>query len=123
MKIKELYSLLQGQEGINLELREDVDYSYVFAGDLMSDVLAKVNDSGSKMILLTGLANAQSLRTAEMLDISVVVLVRGKTFREEDLEVAKEANITCFTTDMLMFEACGVLYSNGLNGVPDDINW
>ncbi|MBR3841407.1 MAG: hypothetical protein IKM20_09745 [Erysipelotrichales bacterium] len=122
MKIKELYSLLQGQEGINLELREDVDYSYVFAGDLMSDVLAKVNDSGSKMILLTGLANAQSLRTAEMLDISVVVLVRGKTFREEDLEVAKEANITCFTTDMLMFEACGVLYSNGLNGVPDDIN-
>ena len=122
MKIKELYSLLQGQEGVNFESREDVDFSYVFAGDLMSDVLAKVNDGGSKMILLTGLANAQSLRTAEMLDIGLVVLVRGKTFREEDIEVAKEANIACFTTDMLMFEACGILYSNGLNGVPNDID-
>ena len=122
MKIKELYALLNGQEGLNLELKEDVDYTCVFAGDLMSDVLAKVNDGGSKMILLTGLANAQSLRTAEMLDISLVVLVRGKTFREEDLEVAKEANIACFTTDMVMFEACGVLYSNGLNGLPNDTN-
>ena len=46
MKIKELYSLLQGQEGINFESREDVDFSYVFAGDLMSDVLAKVNNDG-----------------------------------------------------------------------------
>ena len=120
MKINELYSLLNGHDGFNLELREDVEYSYVFAGDLMSDVLALVNDGDSKTVLLTGLANAQSLRTAEMLDIGLVILVRGKTFREEDLEVAKEANIAIFTTDMLMFEASGNLYANNLKGVPND---
>lgn len=120
MKIKEIYSLLNGKNGFNLELREQTDYTNVFAGDLMSDLLAIVNDEGPKTVLLTGLANAQSLRSAEMLDISVVILVRGKNFHEEDLAIAKEKNIVFFTTDMLMFEACGILYSNGLIGVQKD---
>ena len=122
MNIKDLYSLLNGKMGYNLELKESNEFSYTFAGDLMSDVLAKVNDGGSKIVLLTGLANAQSIRTAEMLDIGLIVLVRGKTYREEDLEIAKEANIAVFTTDMLMFEACGLLYNNGFKGIPDDFD-
>ena len=109
MNIKDLYSLLNGKMGYNLELKESNEFSYTFAGDLMSDVLAKVNDGGSKIVLLTGLANAQSIRTAEMLDIGLIVLVRGKTYREEDLEIAKEANIAVFTTDMLMFETLPAL--------------
>lgn len=117
MKIKEIYSILQGKNGFNLDKIEDVEFTNVFAGDLMSDVLAKVNDGGPQLILLTGLANAQSLRTAEMLDISLVVLVRGKEYQESDLEIAKEENIAYFTTDMLLFEACGVLYTKGLQGV------
>lgn len=120
MKIKELYSLLHGKNECNFDLKEDVDFTYVFAGDLMSDVLAKVNDGGSQMVLLTGLANAQSLRTAEMLDIGLVVLVRGKEYREEELEIVKETNIAYFTTDMVMFEACGILYSHGMTGILED---
>lgn len=118
MKVKELYSLLQGKNGFNLENVEEKDYTCVFAGDLMSDVLAKVND-GSNLILLTGLANAQSLRTCEMLDIGLVILVRGKDYQEADLEIAKEENIAYFTTDMLLFEACGILYAKGMNGVAE----
>lgn len=122
MKVKELYSVLQGKNGFNLDKIEDIDFNNVFAGDLMSDVLAKVNDGGPKMVLLTGLANAQSLRTAEMLDISLVVLVRGKEYQEADLEIAKEENIAYFTTDMLLFEACGVLYSKGLQGIKENVD-
>ena len=43
--------------------------------DLMSDVLAFVKDQS---LLLTGLLNPQSIRTAEMMDMRCVIFVRGK---------------------------------------------
>ena len=43
--------------------------------DLMSDVLAFVKNQA---LLLTGLVNPQVIRTAEMMDIKVIVFVRGK---------------------------------------------
>ena len=79
----------------------------------MSDVLALVSEEN---VLLTGLCNTQVLRTAEMLDINCVVLVRGKTPGEELISLAKEKNICLMKTHKNMYMACGLLYSNGLNG-------
>ena len=81
--------------------------------DLMSDVLAFVKE---RTVLLTGLVNAQVIRTAEMLDMVVVVFVRGKQPSEEILRMADERGIAVLTTSHTLFTACGLLYAQGLRG-------
>ena len=81
----------------------------------MSDVLALASDAA---ILITGLNNPQIVRTAEMLDISLIILVRGKKPSEEILAIANETNITILTTDMTMYETCGRLYNAGVLALP-----
>lgn len=81
--------------------------------DMMSDVLAFVKDQS---VLLTGLCNPQSVRTAEMMDIVCIVFVRGKIPDESIIELAKERKIVLLSTQMRMFSACGILYQNGLRG-------
>lgn len=79
--------------------------------DLMSDVLAFVKNQG---MLLTGLVNAQVVRTAEMMDMKAIVFVRGKSPNAEILSLAQEADMVVMTTEYPLYVACGKLYSAGL---------
>lgn len=81
--------------------------------DLMSDVLAFVKD---QTVLVTGLTNAQTIRTAEMMDITCIVLVRGKMADDAMISLAKERQIAVLQTMHSMFTACGLLYESGLRG-------
>lgn len=81
--------------------------------DMMSDVLAYVKDQA---VLLTGLVNAQVIRTAEMMDMVCIVFVRSKRPSQEMLDLAAESGIAVLTTPKRMYEACGILYSGGLKG-------
>ena len=81
--------------------------------DLMSDVLAYVKDQA---VLLTGLVNPQVIRTAEMMDMICIVFVRSKTPTEEMLELARDSGIVIMRTKKRLYEACGLLYTNGLVG-------
>ena len=81
--------------------------------DMMSDVLAYVKDQA---VLMTGLVNAQVIRTAEMMDMVCIVFVRSKQPTEEMLRLAEESGIVVMSTKKRMYEACGILYSNGLIG-------
>ncbi|MBN2849276.1 MAG: hypothetical protein JXK92_01350 [Erysipelotrichaceae bacterium] len=90
------------------------EYECVFAADLMSDALAMVNSDCKKTLLVTGLQNAQSLRTAEMLDIDTIIYVRDKHLHPEDLKLAREMEINVFCTAKTMYETCGILYELGL---------
>lgn len=81
--------------------------------DMMSDVLAYVKDQA---VLLTGLVNSQVIRTAEMMDMNCIVFVRSKMPTAEMIELAKESNMVILSTAKRMYEACGILYSNGLVG-------
>jgi len=65
---------------------------------------------------LTGLNNPQAVRTAEMMDIHCVVLVRGKTPDAALVALADEKEIVVMKTDFSMFTACGLLYNAGLSG-------
>ncbi len=112
MKIDEIIKFLNAT---CLTEKVDKDYNYAFASDLMSDVLALASDAA---ILITGLNNPQIVRTAEMLDISLIILVRGKKPSEEILAIANETNITILTTDMTMYETCGRLYNAGVLALP-----
>ena len=112
MKISDIKSLLDAEVlccGENLE-RE----VYSACGcDLMSDVLAYVKDQA---VLLTGLVNPQVVRTAEMMDMVCLVFVRSKTPTDEMLALAREAGIVVMRSDKRLYEACGLLFSNGLVG-------
>lgn len=81
--------------------------------DMMSDVLAYVKDQA---VLLTGLVNSQVIRTAEMMDMNCIVFVRSKMPTAEMIKLAKESDIVLLATSKRMYEACGILYSNGLVG-------
>ena len=86
MKVSDIKDILQaevltGEENFNLD---------VFAAcgsDLMSDVMAYVKDN---VVLLTGLINPQVVRTAEMMDIKLIVFIRGKRPEEKIIEMAQE---------------------------------
>ncbi len=81
--------------------------------DMMSDVLAFVKDQS---VLVTGLCNPQTVRTAEMMDIICICFVRGKEPDETVIKLAEERDIVIMATQKRMFEACGILYENGLRG-------
>lgn len=86
-----------------------------FAADLMSDAL-RYDLAGA--LLVSGLANPQVVRTAEMADVAAILLVRGKVPPPETLQVAAEARIPILATDLIMFEGCGRLYAAGLPACP-----
>jgi predicted transcriptional regulator len=81
------------------------------AADLMSDVLAfSIPDS----LLLTGLVNAQSVRTADVAEVKALVYIRGKKPDAGALELAREKGIPVLASNFTMYEACGRLYLRGL---------
>jgi hypothetical protein len=86
--------------------------------DLMSDVLAYVKDQA---VLLTGLINSQVIRTAMMMDMVCIVFVRSKDPTEEMLQLARDNGIVVLSTDKRLYEACGLLYANGLVNQPKKI--
>jgi hypothetical protein len=85
-----------------------------FCSDLMSDVLTLDTE---RMLLITGMANLQTIRTVEMADIHWVLLVRNKKASEEMLTLANELGIVIIETTMSSFRSCGILYSAGLKPV------
>ncbi len=91
----------------------DTEVHNACGSDMMSDVLAFVKEQS---VLLSGLVNTQVVRTAEMMDMVCIVFVRGKTPNAEMIALAEERGIVLMTTPLRMFTACGLLYTNGLNG-------
>lgn len=113
MKIREIQQILEGEILTTPNLL-DVEIEGAFASDLMSDVLAYVK---GKSVLLTGLNNPQVIRTAEMLDILVIIFVRGKKPSQDLITMAEENGIAIISTCYSLYTACGKLYSHGLMGV------
>lgn len=113
MKLKEVVELLNakvvsGKEFLNAEVE------YAFASDLMSDVLTIEKDN---LLLLTGLANLQTIRTSEMSDITKIIFVRKKKASSEMIQLAVENEIILIECDYSMFKASGILYNAGLKPV------
>jgi len=117
MKISEIVKLL-GAEVITGKDNLDAEVKTGCGSDMMSDVLAFVKDQG---MLLTGLVNPQVVRTAQMMDMPCVCFIRGKMPDGAMIKIAESAGIVLLACKYRMFEACGILYKNGLcaGGVID----
>lgn len=109
MNIDSISKLINGK--LTSFEKNNATYDICFASDLMSDVLRIDTDH---IMLLTGLANMQSIRTAEMADITCIILARGKKASKEMVELANESDISIIESPYSMFHIAGVLYQNNI---------
>ena len=105
--------LICGEENLDTPVHD------ACGSDMMSDVLAFVKNQA---VLLTGLVNIQVVRTADMMDMVCIVFVRGKEPDPDMIALAKRRGMVLLSTPRRMFEACGILWENGLRGGSNDSN-
>lgn len=113
MTIKNLTEIIEGKV-ICCEERISSSVEYAFASDLMSDVLTIEKEN---MVLITGLANMQAIRTSEMSDISCIVFARDKRIGEEMVSLAKENNMILVESPHSVFHIAGELYKAGIKAI------
>lgn len=113
MKLSKLINLINGKLLTDPPF-EDREISSAMGADLMSDVLSSIKPGS---VLLTGLCNPQVVRTALIADILAIVFIRGKEPAKEAIRLANEESIPLITTEYGLFNACGILYQAGLQGL------
>lgn len=115
MKLRELLELIQGEIIVSNDLNiDEIELEKVAASDLMSDVLA-LSEPGS--LLVTGLATPQCVRTAGVVGIPVVLIVRNREIMPETKKAAETSGVILCVTKKGMYEVCGLLYQAGLKPV------
>jgi predicted transcriptional regulator len=117
MTLAEIRDLLECEVIVDSGELDRTSVSMAGGADLMSDVLAFIQ---ADALLLTGLTNTQSVRTALVADVKALVYVRGKCPQDEAVELAREGGLPLLRTAMSLYESCGRLYAAGLPGVPLD---
>jgi predicted transcriptional regulator len=114
-EVKEILDaeVIVGHDRLGLEVKE------AGCADLMSDVLVFCK-AGS--LLLTGLTNPQIVRTADVLDLAAIVIVRGKRLFPETIQLAEELQIPILTTKYILFESVGRLYAKGIVSCTEKVD-
>jgi predicted transcriptional regulator len=113
MKVKEIIEILDAKLVCGEHLG-DHTIDVAFASDLMSDVLTLKNDN---VLLITGLANVQTIRTAEMSDIACIIFARNKRVSDEMIELARDNDIVVIECRYTVFKTCGLLYQAGVQPI------
>jgi predicted transcriptional regulator len=106
MKLKNIAKLLEGKIVTSFD-SDNMNVKRGFTSDLMSDVLTL--EDCEDVILITGLANIQTIRTAEMAGLYAIAIVRGKKASEEMIELAEENKIIVIETAFSAFRTSAVL--------------
>ena len=110
MKISEIIKLTEARI-VAGDLKNQLNIERAFSSDLMSDVLT-LDDH--HIVLITGLANVQLIRTVEVADVPVVLLCRNKKAAPDMIELSKENGVVLLETPFSIFRVSGLLYQNGL---------
>jgi len=110
MKLSELAKMINGSILVGRD-QPDLVIDRAFAADLLSDVLALTEEQTT---LVTGMINPQVMRVAEILNVTAVIFVRGKVPPQALIEYATKLDIPLVATKKTMFEACGLMYANGV---------
>lgn len=113
MKISQVVELLNAKVIVGHDRIEN-EVGNAFSSDLMSDVLTVQTNN---LLLLTGLANLQTIRTAEMSDITKIIFVRKKKVTDDMIRLADENDMILIECDYSMFKASGILYQSGIEPV------
>ena len=112
MRLDAIRELLQCEVLVGAHL-SDLDVDTAVASDAMSAVLASPHP---RALMVTGLTNIQSVRTALIAYIAAIVYVRGSRPEEATIRLARDKNLVLLSTAKGMFESCGILHSHGIKG-------
>jgi predicted transcriptional regulator len=112
MTLAEIRDILQcevltGEDDLSVEVET------VVASDGMSEILAFARPGA---LMITGLTNVQSVRTADIANVRAMVYIRGKRPAEKVISLARQSDIPVLATELGMFDACGMLREAGLKG-------
>ena len=112
MKLAEIKDMLQcqvltGEDALFMEVET------VVASDGMSEILAFAHPGA---LMITGLTNVQSVRTADIANVRAMIYIRGKRPDTRTIDVAREKKIPVLATSLGMFDVCGILRDAGLKG-------
>ena len=123
MKLDEIVKILKAEVFTKETYNGDLEFKYCFASDLMSDALVLLKtapiDFFDYGMLMTGLITKQSIRTAEMLDYRLIIIVRGKKPIDNVFEAALDEGIIVIGTEYSMFSASGRLFESGIKGISE----
>lgn len=112
MKLAEIRDILRC-DVLTGEDELSIDVETVVASDGMSEILAFARPGA---LMITGLTNVQSVRTADIANVRAMVYIRGKRPDEKAINLARKNNIPVLATDLGMFDVCGILRERGLRG-------
>ena len=112
MKLVEIRDILQcevltGEDDLSMEVET------VVASDGMSEILAFAHPGA---LMITGLTNIQSVRTADIANVRAIIYIRGKRPAENAVNLARANNLPVLATGLGMFDVCGILRERGLKG-------
>jgi hypothetical protein len=110
MRLIDIENLLEASF-LACEKLKDREIPCAFSCDLISDIL---KCTAEQTLLLTGLTNPQIVRTAEMIDLLGIVIVRGNVLSANVIAEAEEASVPILSTRLTMYEASGRLFGAGL---------
>ena len=113
MKLIDIKDILRA-EVLTGEDQLDMTIKAGTGSDLMSDMLTGQN---TDTVLLTGLCNAQAIRTSVIAGVRAIVFVRNKRPAPEVIELADKHHVPLLSTPFTMFSSCGRLFAKGLRGV------
>ena len=115
MKLKEIIEILDAELLVGKD-KLDTEIEVAGASDMISDILLMAK---AGMMILTGLNSPQIIRSASMLDVKAVVVVRNKVPLPKMVEMAKQYGVILMCTKHGMYKSCGILYSHGIKGLED----
>ncbi len=109
-KVKDVLEcdVLTGEDDLSIEVET------VVASDGMSEILAFARPGA--LLMITGLTNLQSVRTADIANVRAIVYIRDKRPDGRVIQLARDSGIPVLVTRMGMFDVCGVLREIGLVG-------
>jgi predicted transcriptional regulator len=102
MTVLDLATLLEG-ELLCCPEKGDEEVQDFAASDLLSDILMFEKD---RYALVTGLTNAQIVRTAEITNACCIIIIRGKQPQQAAVQLAESHEIPLITSPLNMFDAC-----------------
>lgn len=117
MNLKKVKELLDAKVICGDLSQNPIETHWAVAADLMSNIMLDAPDG---CILITGLVNPQVIRTAEMMNVGAIVLVKGKTATKQMISLADQRGIVLMETNEPMFTACGKLYKGGLSLIDSE---
>ena len=80
----------------------------VFISDMVSDVMAGAKPGA---LWVTTQTHKNVIAAANLVDISAVIVTRGKAVPDETLEMATRAELTVFSTDLETYDFIGRLHA------------